>query len=287
MNNFSKQFTRRNFIAGTTSLAALYAAGKFAPASALAQSLPDDLRISKQPIVDKGFALVRKVGNGAYATISDRAKGGQTRCNGGFIVGRDSALVIEGFQTPIGAAFQMDTLRSVTKVPVQAAINTHYHFDHTMGNSFYGSVGVPIWAHAKSAARMAETYPKWQGEDIETFLAPWEKRAKEAKTDAQRAHAESDIEGVKGMFVPVNQAIIALPNHPLDPAKFPVKIDLGGVNVVIEAYVGHTDTDMIIRVPDQKHRVHRRPARQRAISNQHQWISEAVARDARQVRDLR
>ena len=44
---------------------------------------------------------------------------------------------------------------------------------------------------------------------------------------------------------------MALPNHPLDPAKMPMTIDLGGLSVVIETYIGHTDTDLIIRVPDQ------------------------------------
>ena len=137
MNIFSKPYSRRRFLAGTTSLAALYAAGKFVPLRAMAQSLPNDPRIDKQPIVDKGYALVRKIGNGVYATVSDRSKGLQTRSNGGFIVGRDGALLVEGFQTPIGASFQMDALRMVSKVPVHAAIDTHWHFDHTLGNSFY------------------------------------------------------------------------------------------------------------------------------------------------------
>ncbi len=44
---------------------------------------------------------------------------------------------------------------------------------------------------------------------------------------------------------------VALPNHPLDPAKMPMTIDLGGLSVVIVTYIGHTDTDLIIRVPDQ------------------------------------
>ena len=122
MKDFSKQFSRRTFLVGTSSLGALYAASKFGPLPALAQALPSDPRIAQQPVVDKGFALVRKIGNGVYATISDRSKGLQTRSNGGFIVGRDSALLIEGFQTPIGASFQMDALRTVTKAPVQAAI---------------------------------------------------------------------------------------------------------------------------------------------------------------------
>src|SRR2546428_2327181 len=35
----------------------------------------DDARVSETPLVDKGFASVRKIGNGLYATISDLSKG--------------------------------------------------------------------------------------------------------------------------------------------------------------------------------------------------------------------
>ena len=243
--------TRRALLAGTSSLVALYAAAKFTPLTALAQSMSKDSRIAQAPIADKGFASVRKIGDGVYATLADRTKGLQAHCNGGMLVGRDAALLIEGFQTTIAASFQLDTLRMVTQVPLRAAINTHWHFDHTLGNSVYAATGAPIWAHKDVPSRMMQYYPKWQAEDLETFLIPWEKRVREAKTDSQREHAKSDVEGVTGMFVPVSQAVLALPNHALDPAKMPIKIDLGGLNVTVEAFVGHTDTDLIIRVPDQ------------------------------------
>jgi glyoxylase-like metal-dependent hydrolase (beta-lactamase superfamily II) len=232
-------------------MGALYAATRLAPLPALAETIADDPRIAKQPIADKGFASIRKIGDGLYATIADRSKGLQARCNGGFLIGRDAAIMVEGFQTTTGAAFQMDTLRTVTQLPVRAAINTHWHFDHTLGNSVYGGAAIPIWAHADAASRMAAVYPKWQAEDQASFLAPWEKRVIDAKTDSQREHAKSDIEGLTGMFKPVREAVLALPNHPLDPAKMPMKIDLGGLNVVIETYIGHTDTDLIFRVPEQ------------------------------------
>lgn len=251
MKDFSKPFSRRTFLAGSASLGAFYAATKLGPLTALAQSLAGDPRIAQTPVADKGFASVRKIGDGVYATITDRSKGLQARCNGGFLVGRDGALLIEGFQTTIGSSFQLDTLRMVTQAPIRAAINTHWHFDHTLGNSVYAGAGAPIWAHKDAASRMMEHYPKWQSEDLETFLAPWEKRVREAKTDSQREHAKSDVEGVTGMFVPVSQSVLALPNHPLDPAKMPIKVDLGGLTAVIEAFIGHTDTDLIIRVPDQ------------------------------------
>ena len=252
MNNFSHPFSRRNFLAGASSLGAAYAVSAFAiPLPALARPLLDDPRIASQPIADKGFASIRKIGNGLYATIADRTKGLQARCNGGFVIGRDAALLVEGFQSTTGSSFQLETLRTVTPLPVHAALNTHWHFDHTLGNSVYGGAGIPIWAHQDVPARITAVYPKWQAEDLATFLAPWEKRVSDAKTDSQREHAKSDVKGLTGMFVPVNQAVIALPNHPLDPAKMPIEIDLGGLTVVVEAFIGHTDTDLIFRIPDQ------------------------------------
>jgi glyoxylase-like metal-dependent hydrolase (beta-lactamase superfamily II) len=252
MKNFSDSFSRRRFLTGASSLGALYAASKFAlPLPALTRPLLDDPRIAKQPLADKGFASIRKIGDGLYATIADRSKGLQARCNGGFIIGRDAALMVEGFQTTAGSSFQLETLRSVTQVPVRAALNTHWHFDHTLGNSVYGGAGIPIWAHIDVPARMAAVYPRWQTEDLATFLEPWEKRVREAKSDSQREHAKSDIEGVTGMYKPVTETVLALPNHAHDPAKMPIEIDLGGLTVVVEAFIGHTDTDLIYRVPAQ------------------------------------
>jgi cyclase len=251
MRNLSQSFSRRAFLAHTARLGAFYTAAKLMPLEALGGSLATDSRVAETPLVDRGFASVRQIGKGLYATISDRSKGLQTRSNGGFLVGRDRALLIEGFQTPTGAAFQMEALRMVTQVPIQAAIDSHFHFDHSLGNSLYGGNGVPVWAHAKAAARMMEKYPPMQSEDLDTLLAPWNKRVLEAKTDRQRQHAESDIEGLTGMFEPVKQSVLALPSHSLDPAKMPMTVDLGGLSVVIETYLGHTDTDLIVRVPDQ------------------------------------
>src|SRR6266446_8591680 len=96
----------------------------------------DDARVSESPLFVKGFASVRKIGNGLYATISDLSNGDTTVCNGGFLVGRDAALLVEGFATPAGASFQMDALRMVSQAPVKGALNTHHHLDHSIGMLF-------------------------------------------------------------------------------------------------------------------------------------------------------
>ena len=244
-------FSRRSFLATTSCFGAFYAVAKLIPVPALAAELVSDSRVSATPLVDKGFASVRKVGDGLYATISDPSKGTQTICNGGFLVGKDSALLIEGFTTAGGAAFQMNALRMVSQVPVKGALDTHYHFDHSMGNSYYGADGVQLWAHASAAKRIVDSYTPLQGADKDVVLDSLERRIKNAKSDTERAHAQSDFNALTGLFQIVNSSIIALPNRPIDPAKLPMTMDLGGLTAVLESHPGHSGTDIIVRVPEQ------------------------------------
>jgi glyoxylase-like metal-dependent hydrolase (beta-lactamase superfamily II) len=251
MIDLSRPFSRRSFIAQTSCFGAFYALAKLMPLPALAEQLARDSRVSQAPIVDQGFASVRRIGEGLYATISDPTKGSTTICNGGFLVGDTSALLLEGFNSPAGASFQMNALRIVSPEPVMAALNTHYHFDHSMGNSFYGVNGVPVWAHASVARRIVDSYGPLQGADRDTVVAPFEKRFKDSKSDAERAHAQGDLSAISTIFQIANSSILALPNHPIAPSSLPVKIDLGRLTAVLESYPGHSGTDIVVRVLEQ------------------------------------
>src|SRR5258708_39364931 len=79
-------FSRRTFLARSSYLGALYGVARLLPMPALAAELAEDSRIAQTPLVDKGFASVRKIGQGLYATISDPSKGFQTVCNVGMLV---------------------------------------------------------------------------------------------------------------------------------------------------------------------------------------------------------
>jgi len=244
-------FSRRSFITQASCFGAFYALAKTIPLPALAESVGIDSRVSSTPLVDKGFASVRKVGNGLYATISDPSKGATTYCNGGFLVGKDAALMIEGFSTVAGASFQMEALRSVSQVPVKGALDTHYHYDHSMGNAFYGARGVPLWAHASVAQRIVDSYVPLQGADKAAVLGSFEKRIKGAESDTERQHAQGDLKVITGLFQLANSSMLALPNHPIDPAKLPMEIDLGALTAVLESLPGHSGTDILVRVPEQ------------------------------------
>ena len=244
-------YSRRNFLGRTSQFGAMLAAYRLLPVPKLAESLAADARVSQTPIADKGFASVRKVAEGLYATISDTSKGFQTLCNGGFLVGKDAALLIEGFVSAAGASFQYDTLRTLSKGPIMGALNTHYHYDHTMGNAFYGANGISLWAHSGVGKRILDSYGVMQGADKAAFFAPLEARAKNAKTEAARKHATELVGAVGNIFNVANSTVLALPNRPLDPAKLPVKLDLGGLTALVETHPGHSGTDVIVRVPEQ------------------------------------
>lgn len=243
--------TRRSFLASTSCLGAALCAARLFPVTAMAGEAASAGRVNPKPLADKGFASVRKVGDGVYATISDPSKGLETLSNGGFIAGTEAALLIEGFRSPAGASFQFDALRQVSKVPARAALDTHYHFDHTLGNAFYGAQGIAIWAHEKTAPLMVQVYGPGQELGRAGMKAGIEKRIKDAKSEAEREHAKGDMNAMKLLTDSVESAVVSLPNRPLKPSDLPVIVELGGIQAVIESYPGHTPSDLIVRVPQR------------------------------------
>ena len=241
MNERTSGISRRTFI---NSALSSFALGAFSDVFA-------GERISKTPLMDRGFASVRKIGAGVYATISDPYKGAQTTCNGGFLVGRDAAFLIEGFNSPAGASFQFDALRLATKAPIKAALDTHFHYDHSMGNAFYVKRNIPLWAHVNTAQRISETYGSMQTTPREEVLRPFEKRIRDAKTDLARTHAQSDLNAVSEILASAKASTLGLPGQPLGPKDLPLTIDLGGLTALVEYHPGHSGTDLIVRIPNQ------------------------------------
>lgn len=252
MSDQTAALSRRLFLTQTGYLGAGYSLASALSFPALFSPLVDDPRISQAPVVDAGFASVRKIGDGLYATISDPSKGISTMCNGGFLFGKDAALLVEGFATAAGAAFQMDTLRKVSQAPAAGAIDTHYHYDHSLGNAFYGANGIQLWGHAKLPERITQNYARMQATERSVFLAPFEDQLAEARSEPQKQHAEGDLRVFGNIFDMVRKSPLTLPNRLLDPATLPLNVDLGHFPVVIEAHPGHSGTDLIIRAPEQK-----------------------------------
>jgi cyclase len=198
------------------------------------------------PLIDRGFARVSKLADGVYVTIAKN--GPQCVSNGGFIVGRDRVLLLEGHFQPAGAALEIEAAGMVSKAPILAAINTHYHLDHTFGNQAYADRHIPIMAHERAPGLMKERYAALQGVDKAPLLAPLQRKIAEASDPQEKKHLQSDLGMDQWMYNAIDSTTLAYPTELLNSEKH---IDLGGITAVIEPHPGHTPTDLIVRIPDR------------------------------------
>jgi cyclase len=102
---------------------------------------------SKPTLTSAGLTL-QKLGSGVYGLISSTdfpAKNPDVAiCNAGIVIGSDSALIIDPFQTPALGNLLLETAKGLTDQPIRYVVNTHYHFDHTGGNLAVAKQGIAI-----------------------------------------------------------------------------------------------------------------------------------------------
>jgi cyclase len=98
--------------------------------------------------------LVREIAPGVFVRLAEPSK--NIIANAGWVVFRDYVLVIDA-NYPWGARAILTDLRQTTDKPIRFVFDTHYHADHSFGNSLYVDAGATIVC---SADCMAESQRK-------------------------------------------------------------------------------------------------------------------------------
>ena len=85
--------------------------------------------------------------------------------NAGFVVTRDSVIVIDALGTPPLGEALLTAIRTISSKPVKRVILTHYHADHFYGLPAFKAAGAEVWAYqagkeyfgsGEAAARLAQ-----------------------------------------------------------------------------------------------------------------------------------
>jgi cyclase len=84
---------------------------------------------------------VHQLAQDVYYWAGDLSKHEQT--NVGFVIFRDYVLVIDA-NFPWAAERIIADIKAITTEPIRFVFNTHYHADHTMGNSVFATHGAAI-----------------------------------------------------------------------------------------------------------------------------------------------
>ncbi len=137
----------------------------------------------------------------------------------GVVLGGDEVLVIDTRSTPAQAREIVADLRELTRDPVTVVVDTHWHFDHTFGNSVFRPAA--IWGHVRAAERLLR----------------------------QGATAKREVsEGMPKLAAGLAEVVIDPPEHTFDDRA---SIELGDRLVELSFHGrGHTDGDIAVLVPD-------------------------------------
>lgn len=159
---------------------------------------------------------LKPLGNGIYAAIDDAR--GDAGANAGFVIGDDGVLVVDTFENEAAAKALLEEIRKLTKLPIKYVVNTHYHLDHVSGNGVFKDAGAVILANENVREWMRTENLKFFGKNI---------------TAKQRARVQG----------------LTLPDVTYAEG---VNLYLGGRQVNVVFFPGHTGSDSIVMVPDGK-----------------------------------
>jgi len=84
----------------------------------------------------------------------------ETSSYSAFLITDEGVLVVDTRQHPRDGQDLLDRIRKITDKPIKWVVNTHFHGDHTYGNSVFKALGANIVAHEDTARIMAQVADK-------------------------------------------------------------------------------------------------------------------------------
>lgn len=167
------------------------------------------------------------------------------------IATEECVVVIDAFMTPVSARKARKTIESFSDKPIRYLINTHYHSDHTFGNQVFSDA--VIVGHSACEARIKSRYGSVDGEP-EFFVkrvSSLEEQLIAAEPDSEEAKAlQEQLKGAREILQEFKGFTFTPPILDLNGGA---AITLGGKAIqILHLGPGHSDTDLVVLVPDER-----------------------------------
>lgn len=160
----------------------------------------------------KTYFNLQEVSPGVFAALG--APGSGAGSNAGFVVGDRAVAVIDSFQSVDAARALLAAIQARTTLPIRYLINTHYHIDHVTGNRVFAEAGAVVMAQRNVRG--------WIHTENLKFYGP---------------HPSPQAEqSVANLYAPDLGYIAG------------VDLDLGGKQLEVRVFPGHTGGDSAVRV---------------------------------------
>jgi glyoxylase-like metal-dependent hydrolase (beta-lactamase superfamily II) len=201
---------------------------------------------------------VTKLADGIYEIRHPDAPDTFPQSNTTVIIGESAVLVVDSCLLPSTARQDIEQIKQWTNKPVTYLVNTHWHFDHTMGNASYAAAfpGIQIIAQTATLKTIAdfnpgakERYPT-RAERFKKVLDTGKAPDGTPLTAFDRADYEKSLAGLSGVVAEFNTTTQLVPNVSFEHE---LNIDLGNRMVHIRHLgKGNTAGDTIVYLPKEK-----------------------------------
>lgn len=199
-----------------------------------------------------------KIAEGVYTIRHKDAPDTFPQGNTTVIIGDREVLVVDSCYLPSSAREDIAQIKQWTNKPVRYLVNTHWHFDHTMGNGSYWDAfpGLTIVAHTETAKQIAGYNPGWferfpkRGDRLKAILEAGKDGNGKPLSDGDRKEYAEAIAGIAPVQEEFKSIVDRAPTASFDSE---MRIDLGNREVRL-MYLGRGNTagDAIVYLPKEK-----------------------------------
>jgi cyclase len=257
--------TQRAPISPTAASPAAASAANDAPAAAV--SLPAGANGDRASTRAPGDSVttrersVTQIAAGIYVIRHEDAPDTFPQGNTTVIVGEREALVIDSCYLPSSAKKDTLQIQKWTSKPVRYLVNTHWHYDHTMGNGVYKDAfpGLTIVAHRETRKQIEGYNPQWFAKfpDRATTFKQRIESGKDADgralTAGEIAEFKTALGGVEPVWAEFQQLAARRDMAPTLAFDRELDLDLGGREVrILHLGRGNTAGDAIVYLPREK-----------------------------------
>jgi glyoxylase-like metal-dependent hydrolase (beta-lactamase superfamily II) len=201
---------------------------------------------------------VTQVAEGVYVIRHPDAPDTFPQGNTTVVIGAREVLVVDSCYLPSSAREDIEQIRRWTTKPVRYLVNTHWHYDHTMGNGAYAEAfpGLAVVAHEETARQSAGYNPGWF-ERYPNRAATFRARLESGKdpdgrplTEVEKKDYERALAGVGPVAEEFGKLSDRAPTLTFDHG---LTVDLGGREVrVMHLGRGNTAGDAVVFLPKEQ-----------------------------------
>ncbi|MFI5206397.1 MAG: MBL fold metallo-hydrolase [Gemmatimonadales bacterium] len=173
--------------------------------------------------------------------------------NSTFIVTDRDVVLVDDHITQRAARALVAEIRRITDKPIRYVVDTHFHYDHTSGNSIFGPE-VEIFSHPKTREHLlasGQETIRQQAAALPARITALRARRDTTRGDSLRAALGEQIAGLEGQLEDYRSLVVTMPSATVDSS---LVLYRGGGQEIRVFYMGrgHTDGDVVVQLPRER-----------------------------------